>query len=498
MESRALLQAFMVICSLLLAAEGATHVTKEAEESKTIAVRDVAVQIDYEPVGCFKDRRKDRALERLVKNFRGKDLWKGFPDRVIQACAEEAFKQGFTSLFGIQFYGECYSSKTAESKYNKYRRSKNCAYGVGKANANFVYRIKVNPVPVKAPNSVCNVDGQTFKDGDSMEVYKGDLASGECHQCTCRDGMLIDCHHIFHCVLNDSSCNSYSKKPGQCCPTCERDVPDGAPVCRVKDQVYKEGESMEVLKDLGRQVTSECHQCTCMAGKLQDCHRIYYCEMNRPGCTNFIKDPRQCCPVCARVLPKPAPPFCKVNGRHYKDGESMEVLKMSNDKQTGACHQCMCNGGKVEDCHHIFHCSLNSPDCASYKQIPGQCCPECVPVQPNENAPSCKINGQLYKDGESAEVLKESPDKSSIYCQQCKCQAGKHACQKIFDCDIQKWACEKSLKIPGRCCPECACYNNGQQLKPGDQWQKPSGGDCIRCTCQDDGTASCTRVPGDC
>ena len=55
----------------------------------------------------------------------------------------------------------------------------------------------------------------------------------------------------------------------------------------------------------------------------------------------------------------------------------MEVLKMSNDKQTGACHQCMCNGGKVEDCHHIFHCSLNSPDCASYKQIPGQCCPEC-------------------------------------------------------------------------------------------------------------------------
>ena len=28
MESRALLQAFMVICSLLLAAEGATHVTK--------------------------------------------------------------------------------------------------------------------------------------------------------------------------------------------------------------------------------------------------------------------------------------------------------------------------------------------------------------------------------------------------------------------------------------------------------------------------------------
>ena len=82
----------------------------------------------------------------------------------------------------------------------------------------------VNPIPVKAPNSVCEVEGQTFIDGDDMEVYKGDLANGECEQCTCKDGMLVDCHHIFHCVLNDSSCNSYSKKPGQCCPTCERGI----------------------------------------------------------------------------------------------------------------------------------------------------------------------------------------------------------------------------------------------------------------------------------
>ena len=82
----------------------------------------------------------------------------------------------------------------------------------------------MKPVPAKAPNSVCNVDGQTYKDGDSMEVYKGDLESGECEQCTCNKGMLMDCHHIFHCVLNDSSCNSYSKKTGQCCPSCDRGI----------------------------------------------------------------------------------------------------------------------------------------------------------------------------------------------------------------------------------------------------------------------------------
>ena len=81
-----------------------------------------------------------------------------------------------------------------------------------------------------------------------------------------------------------------------------------------------------------------------------------------------------------------------------------------------------------------------------------------VKLEPNPQAPSCKINGLLYKDGESAEVLQESADKTSIICQQCKCEAGKHSCHKIFDCDVQKIACERSIKIPGQCCPECGTY----------------------------------------
>lgn len=503
MDLRTLLNAFVVICSVLFVVDGVNHATKEAEESKTIAVRDVAVEIDYEPVGCYRDKRRDRALSRLVKNFRGSiDLWKHWPDMssVIQKCAQEAFIQGYT-MFGVQFYGECWSGESTQG-YNKHGKSPDgCIHGVGKQNVNFIYRIPIpaNPVPVKAPNSVCDFEGQTYVNDDSMEVYKGDLASGYCEQCTCKDGKLIDCHHIYDCVLNDSSCDSYSKKPGQCCPSCEKDIPDNAPVCKIKDRVYKEGESMEVLRDLGRQVTSECHQCTCTAGKIQKCHRIYYCDLNRPGCKHFIMVPGQCCPACARVLPKPSPPSCKASGRNYNDGESMEVLKMSDDGKTATCHQCKCIDGKVDECHHIFHCSVNSSNCTSYRRKPDQCCPECVEFDSNEeHAPSCKIHGLAYKHGESAEVLMESPDKSSIYCQQCKCQAGKHTCHKIYDCDIQNGACEKSVKIPGQCCPVCACYNNGQQLEPGDTWRKLSGGDCVECMCNDRGTASCKRVQGGC
>ena len=109
-----------------------------------------SVEIDYEPVGCFKDKRGDRSLKKLVKNYRkpknlgGKKLWHYWPDEmdyVIQLCAEEAFKQGYR-MVALQFYGECYSGKDAGKNYDKYGRSKNCINSVGKENANYVYRIK--------------------------------------------------------------------------------------------------------------------------------------------------------------------------------------------------------------------------------------------------------------------------------------------------------------------------------------------------------------------
>lgn len=331
-----------------------------------------------------------------------------------------------------------------------------------------------------------------------MEVYNGDHKNGQCDQCTCANGKIDDCHFLFDCVMNDSSCNGYVKTSAQCCPKCQKDVPSNAPVCKVDDQTYKQGDSLELLRDFHGKQLGECHQCTCMVGKLEKCHRIYYCEKNKAGCNSHIKIPGQCCPACARVVPKPSPPYCKVGARHYKDGESMEVFYMSADKKTAACDQCSCQGGKIDGCHHLFHCEMDNPECVRYEHRVDQCCPTCVLANPKPPALSCKINGRLFHDGESAEVLQQSVDKSSIICRQCKCDAGKHKCHKIFDCDIQELGCEKSVKITGQCCPVCACYNNGEQLSPGDQWQKVSGEDCVTCTCQQGGIAHCTRKPGSC
>ena len=63
-------------------------------------------------------------------------------DYVIQLCAEEAAVQGYLAMFGVQFYGECRTGKDANKTYDKYGKSKNCINGVGKQNANYVYRIK--------------------------------------------------------------------------------------------------------------------------------------------------------------------------------------------------------------------------------------------------------------------------------------------------------------------------------------------------------------------
>ena len=89
------------------------------------------------------ERGKNRALETLVKSFRGNAwIWSKWPDMrtVIQSCAEEAFKAGY-KMVGVQFYAECWSSRKAEQKYDMYKKSKNCINGVGKKSANYVYRL---------------------------------------------------------------------------------------------------------------------------------------------------------------------------------------------------------------------------------------------------------------------------------------------------------------------------------------------------------------------
>ena len=59
--------------------------------------------------------------------------------KIVRACAEIAKERGL-SVFGIQYYGECWSGLDAENMYNKYGPSGNCENGVGKKGTNYVYK----------------------------------------------------------------------------------------------------------------------------------------------------------------------------------------------------------------------------------------------------------------------------------------------------------------------------------------------------------------------
>lgn len=108
---------------------------------------------EFEPVGCFKDKRNQRALPVLLKSFRKLINWHNVTASfmaVIRACASVTQQHGFR-YFGIQDYGECWSGKNGDLSYKRHGKSYKCnglAHGVGLAWTNFVYRFVRGAFPI--------------------------------------------------------------------------------------------------------------------------------------------------------------------------------------------------------------------------------------------------------------------------------------------------------------------------------------------------------------
>ncbi|XP_022798270.1 A disintegrin and metalloproteinase with thrombospondin motifs 12-like isoform X2 [Stylophora pistillata] len=98
---------------------------------------------EYEPIGCFKDKKSDRAMKDNYASFRFFINWHNL-NSTIRQCALVARDIGY-EYFGVQFYGECWSSSNAAETYSKYNLQtdmKKCYMGVGAAFTNYVYRFK--------------------------------------------------------------------------------------------------------------------------------------------------------------------------------------------------------------------------------------------------------------------------------------------------------------------------------------------------------------------
>ena len=99
----------------------------------------------YEPVGCFRDKGKSRALPTQIKmdesiKVNWTDMANSFA-AIIYHCAAKVYKNGFW-YFGVEYHKECWSGVNGSLTYNRHGRSIQCFmnYSVGAEWTIFVYR----------------------------------------------------------------------------------------------------------------------------------------------------------------------------------------------------------------------------------------------------------------------------------------------------------------------------------------------------------------------
>ncbi|XP_078352920.1 A disintegrin and metalloproteinase with thrombospondin motifs 1-like isoform X2 [Oculina patagonica] len=91
------------------------------------------------PIGCFKDKHQGgRPLPELVGNHRRGINWHQMSE-TVQKCAQDAWQKQFP-VFGVQFYGECWSGPSGYVTYDKDGFNlQGCWEGVGRTRNNYVY-----------------------------------------------------------------------------------------------------------------------------------------------------------------------------------------------------------------------------------------------------------------------------------------------------------------------------------------------------------------------
>lgn len=126
------LVAFLYTVYLVNADNSRSKVTENRHEF------DSPCPVTYTKQGCFNDKRKPslRAMSELLfqdryegRGFSGQRVdwnrWKTYLPGLVCRCATAAANKSY-AFFGIQHYGECWSSADAASRFHIYGPNKNC------------------------------------------------------------------------------------------------------------------------------------------------------------------------------------------------------------------------------------------------------------------------------------------------------------------------------------------------------------------------------------
>lgn len=118
----------------------------------------------YVPIGCFRDKQHQngRPLPEMVGNHRNGINWHQMSE-TVKKCADDTWQKQF-AVFGVQFYGECWSGATGYITYDKDGFNLiGCWEGVGKTHNNYVYAF-TSLVSQPLVDCIYTVNNQTVSD----------------------------------------------------------------------------------------------------------------------------------------------------------------------------------------------------------------------------------------------------------------------------------------------------------------------------------------------
>ncbi|KAK8766574.1 hypothetical protein V5799_006644 [Amblyomma americanum] len=277
----------------------------------------------------------------------------------------------------------------------------------------------------------------------------------DCTWCECISGKAK-----CEAQMCSTKCANPVKKPGVCCPVCEKSPSPYANQTSLSRSCPRDDRS--VWRD-------QCRHCACLNGhevcSLVACPRTY--------CEHPVMEPGACCPVCQNDAASPFhwPPagtgVCQgLDGHIHREGDSWWL---------DDCVRCECVDG-VALCDTM---PCPPAPCANPTRKQGQCCATCT----EEEQLGSNQSNQLpcaggYKDGQS---WRPEP------CLSCLCHAGKERC---FRETCPPLTCLEPLFLKNHCCPICptatsskaspVCRTDGKVYADGASW---SPDNCKRCHC---------------
>lgn len=137
----------------------------------------------YVPIGCFQDNRvRGRPLPEMVGNHRNNIDWHNMSS-TVNKCAQDAWRNKY-AVFGVQFYGECWSGITGYKTYDKDGFNLHgCWEGVGRSLNNYVYAF-TSLVVEPLVDCIYTVTNQTVSE-DNCDSPKPDAKMKLCsHACS--------------------------------------------------------------------------------------------------------------------------------------------------------------------------------------------------------------------------------------------------------------------------------------------------------------------------